>query len=65
MAFRWMSQDFTQWWVNFGSGNGLVPSGIKQLPEQMLTQIYVASLGHNELKLLGDKISFAVSIDFI
>ena len=31
------------WWqVNIGSGNGLVPSGNKPLPEPMLTQIYVA-----------------------
>ena len=29
------------WWsVNTGSGNGLVPSGNKPLPEPMLTQIY-------------------------
>ena len=28
------------WWsVNIGSGNGLVPSGTKPLPEPMLTQI--------------------------
>ena len=43
------------WWrVNIGSGNGLVPSGNKPLPEPMLTQIHVAcdhmaSLGHIEL----------------
>ena len=31
------------WWkINIGSGNGLVPSGNKPLPEPMLTQIYVA-----------------------
>ena len=38
--------------VNIGSGNGLVPSGNKPLPEPMLTQILVAmvSLGPNELK---------------
>ena len=30
------------WSVNIGSGNGLVPSGNKPLPEQMLTQISVA-----------------------
>ena len=36
------------------SGNDLVPSGNKPLPEPMLTQIYVAhmaSLGLNELRL--------------
>ena len=27
--------------VNIGSGNGLVPSGNKPLPEPMLTQIYI------------------------
>ena len=38
------------WWeVNIGSGNGLVPSGSKPLPEPMLTQIHIVSLGHNEL----------------
>ena len=31
------------WWeVNIGSGNGLVPSGSKPIPEPILTQIYVA-----------------------
>ena len=35
------------WWeVNIGSGNGLVPSGNKPLPEPMLTQIYVATWCH-------------------
>ena len=43
------------WWsvnmVNMASGNGLVLSGNKPLPEQMLTQISVTMtpLGHNEL----------------
>ena len=40
------------WWsVNIGSGNGLVPSGNKPLPEPMLTQIcrHMVSLGQNEL----------------
>ena len=36
-----------RWQVNIGSGNGLVPSGNKPLPEPMLTKL--ASLGHNEL----------------
>ena len=27
------------WWVNNGSGNGLVPSGTKPLPESVLTKI--------------------------
>ena len=27
----------TEIWVNFGSGNGLVPDGTKPLPELMLT----------------------------
>ena len=41
-----------KWWkVNIGSGNGLVSSGNKPLPEPMLTQIchYMVSLGHIEL----------------
>ena len=32
--------------VNIGSGNGLVPSGNKPLPEPMLTQLYVAIILH-------------------
>ena len=36
-----MSLDLTDD-VNTGSGNSLVPSGNKPLPEQMYTQIYVA-----------------------
>ena len=32
--------------VNIGSGNGLVPSGNKPLPELMLTQIYVTKWHH-------------------
>ena len=37
--------------VNMASGNGLVLSGNKRLPEQMLTQISVTMtpLGHNGL----------------
>ena len=38
-ALRWMPQDLT---VNIDSGNGLVPSGNKPLPEPMLTQFLVA-----------------------
>ena len=35
------------WWlVNIGSGNGLVPSGNKPLPESLLTQIYDALWRH-------------------
>ena len=41
------------WWlVNIGSGNGLVPSGTKPLPELMFdSDLYrhMASAGHNEL----------------
>ena len=40
IALRWMPQDLTDD-VNIGSGNDLVPSGNKPLPETMLTQIYV------------------------
>ena len=28
-------------WVNIGSGNGLVPTGNKSLPDPMLTQIFL------------------------
>ena len=35
----WMSLNFTDKQWNIGSGNGLVPSGNKPLPESMLTQI--------------------------
>ena len=41
------------WYVNIGSGNGLVPPGNKPLPEPVLTQDlqrHMASLGPNELK---------------
>ena len=35
-----MNVNWLHWWsVNIGSGNGLVPSGNKPLPESMLTQI--------------------------
>ena len=34
------------WLVNIGSGNGLVPSGNKPLPEPMLTQIYAGIWNH-------------------
>ena len=47
IAFSWVAQDPTD------SGNGLVPSGNKPLPEWMMTQIlyrYMASLGLTELK---------------
>ena len=43
----------TKNWVNIGSGNGLVQSGNKPLPEPMLSQIchhsHWVSLGHKEL----------------
>ena len=36
-----------RWWlVNTGSGNGLVPSGNKTLPEPILTRSYVALCSH-------------------
>ena len=39
------------WWskVNIGSGNRLVPSDDKSLPEPMLTKIYMAALGLSEM----------------
>ena len=54
VALIWMSLGLHWWSVNIGSGNGLVPSGNKPLPEPMLTQIscrHLASLGPNELIL--------------
>ena len=46
-ALLWMSLDFNKWWsVKIGSGNGLVPSGNKPLPEPVLTQISVAMWCH-------------------
>ena len=42
-----------QWWyVNIGSGNGLVPD-TKPLPEPMLTQIYM--LPYHDMVSLGPK----------
>ena len=37
-----MPLDLTYDLVNIGSGNGLVPSGNKPLPEPALTKIFVA-----------------------
>ena len=34
---------------HIGSGNGLVPSGNKPLPEPMLAKVSVAFIGHNGL----------------
>ena len=54
----WMS---LHWWsVNIVSGNGLVLSGNKPLPEPMLTQIsrHMASLGHNELTKINFQFFF-------
>ena len=47
-ALRWMPQDLTGD-VNIGSGNGLVPSGNKPLPEPSVPCRLMASLGHYEL----------------
>ena len=41
-ALSWMPQSSAHWYyVNSDSGNGLVPSGAKPLPEPVLNQIYV------------------------
>ena len=37
------------WWVNIGSGIGLVPSGNQPLPESMLTKIFVTMQRQNSL----------------
>ena len=48
IAFRWMPQNLTNEKSTLFSGNDLVPSGNKPLPELMLAQIHchMASLGH-------------------
>ena len=44
---RWVNiMELPEWDVNIGSGNGLVPSGNKPLPEIMLTAIYVVVWHH-------------------
>ena len=45
IAIKWMSLDLTNK-VNIGSGNGLVPSGNKPLPDPMLIQFHVAKWPH-------------------
>ena len=45
-ALRWMALDLTDDKSNIGSGNGLVPSGNKPLPEPMLAQICVTLWHH-------------------
>ena len=42
ITLMWMPQNLTNEKVNIGSGNGLMPSGSKPLPEPVLTKIYVA-----------------------
>ena len=44
IAIRWMQLDLAD--VNIRSGDGLVPSGNKPLPEPILTKIYVAKWHH-------------------
>ena len=46
IALIWMSLGLHWSSVNIGSGNGLVPSGNKPLPEPMLTHIFVAIWRH-------------------
>ena len=45
LAPRWILQNSFDdiWYVNIGSGNGLVQTGNKPLPEPMLTQISVTT----------------------
>ena len=47
------------WYVNIGSGYGLVPSGNKPLPELMFTQFNLAIWGHSELTDTWVNISMA------
>ena len=46
IALRWMPKARTYNLVNIDSGNALVSSDSKQLPEPMLTAIYVAIWRH-------------------
>ena len=47
ITLQWMSLTGLHWWsVNIGSGNGLVPSGNKPLPEPVLTKISNAIWRH-------------------
>ena len=46
IALRWMQQGFMGWSFNTGSGNGLVSSSNKPLPEPVLSQIYVTMWHH-------------------
>ena len=39
------------WLINIGSGNGLVPSGNKPLPEPMFTQFYITIWHHHQATL--------------
>ena len=41
-ASYYLKTEYFERWVNIGSGNDLVLSINKPLPDQMLTQIYVA-----------------------
>ena len=40
------AREIDWWWVSIGLGNGLVPSGNKPLPEQVLTKNPDALLCH-------------------
>ena len=46
IALIWIATGLHWWSVNIDSGNGLVPSGNKPLPEPMLTKIPV-TIWHN------------------
>ena len=47
MLWDLMNTKGPDWWqVNLGSGNDVVPSGIKSLPEPPMTQFYVGILHH-------------------
>ena len=46
MGWMWMAQDLSGDEINIDSGNGLVSSGNKPLPEPMLTKFYDAKWRH-------------------
>ena len=46
MGWMWMTQDLSGDEINIDSGNSLVSSGNKPLPELMLTEFYDAKWRH-------------------
>ena len=53
-----LQKDLTDDIVTIDSGNGLVLSSNKPLPEQMLTKFYMASISHNKLIKVSAKLKY-------